>query len=223
MTGPQSTTTEVLAVTAPDGTPPCVIDMARAVAAVLHARVRTLSHTERWLDELAAPRVALAVLSRGPGLDWAQVSSAPKPIILVPDRRPEGRPGLRRVLVPLNGTTESASAIETTVGLFALRGVEVVLLHIFDAATVPRFWDQTTHASETWQNEFLARFWTHPKVRLEMRSGIAHEHVLTESVAQHVDLIALAWSQKLGSGHAQTVRRTVLDSDVPVMLVPIAT
>ncbi|ATL69319.1 hypothetical protein CRH09_27220 [Nocardia terpenica] len=36
------------------------------------------------------------------------------------------------------------------------------------------------------------------------------------------DLIILGWSQRLEPGHAPTVRRTVTEATVPVMLIPVA-
>jgi hypothetical protein len=37
---------------------------------------------------------------------------------------------------------------------------------------------------------------------------------------EQADMIALAWSQRLDPGRAAAVRRAVLDTGVPVLLVP---
>jgi hypothetical protein len=40
---------------------------------------------------------------------------------------------------------------------FAGSGVAIASLHVFDAATVPRFWDRPEHDHAAWSREFLAR------------------------------------------------------------------
>ena len=105
---------------------------------------------------------------------------------------------------------------------FARAGVDLVALHVFDAETVPRFWDQAAHARRAWAEEFLARYCAQPGARLELRTGVAGERVLDVAEAEGADMIALGWSQQLDPGRARTVRRAVLDAVVPVMLVPMA-
>ena len=95
-----------------------------------------------------------------------------------------------------------------------------MVLHVFDAQTVPKFWDQHAHAGQAWGQEFLARYCALPRARLELRSGAAAEHVVKVAGAEQADMIALAWSQRLEPGRALVVRRAVLDAGVPVMLVP---
>jgi hypothetical protein len=91
---------------------------------------------------------------------------------------------------------------------------------VFDAQTVPKFWNQHAHAGQAWGQEFLARYCALPGARLELRSGAAAEHVVKVAGTEQADMIALAWSQRLEPGHALVVRRAVLDTGVPVMLVP---
>jgi nucleotide-binding universal stress UspA family protein len=66
-------------------------------------------------------------------------------------------------------------------------------------------------------------FEARPGARLELRSGVAGEQVVDVAMAEQVDLIALGWSQRLDAGRARTVRRTVTEASVPVMLVPLFT
>jgi nucleotide-binding universal stress UspA family protein len=56
---------------------------------------------------------------------------------------------------------------------------------------------------------------------MEIRSGTPGEQVVDVAEAERVDLIALGWSQQLDADRAHTVRRSVLDSGVPVLLVPL--
>jgi nucleotide-binding universal stress UspA family protein len=72
----------------------------------------------------------------------AVATSAAKPVVVVPPEPRDPPPaGLHRVLVPLDGTADTARAVEQTMSWFAGSGVEIVSLHVFDATTVPRFWD----------------------------------------------------------------------------------
>jgi nucleotide-binding universal stress UspA family protein len=151
---------------------------------------------------------------------WQPVAQqAAKPVVLVPARARLPR-RIRRVLLPLDGTARSAAAVAEAAERFARSGAELVVLHVFDAQTVPKFWDQQAHARQAWEQEFLARYCALPGARLELRSGAAAEHVAKVAVAEQADMIALAWSQRLGPGRAAAVRQTIAEAEVPVMLIP---
>jgi Universal stress protein family len=152
---------------------------------------------------------------------WQPVAQrSAKPVVLVPAGARQLPRRIRRVLLPLDGTARSAAAIAEAAERFARGGIELVVLHVFGAETVPKFWDQHAHAGQAWEQEFLARYCALPGARLELRSGAAAEHVAKVAGAEQADMIALAWSQRLDPGRAAAVRRTVLDAEVPVMLVP---
>lgn len=144
-----------------------------------------------------------------------------RPVLVVPvSKRPVATSDLDRVLVPLDGTALSAETVAEAVGMFCARGIDVVVLHVFDHSTVPRFWDQAVHARKSWAEEFLARFCDRPNARLELRSGPPGTNVVDVAVAEHVDLIALGWSQNLSAGRAHTIRVALANSPVPVLLLP---
>ena len=126
----------------------------------------------------------------------------------------------RRVLLPVDGTARSAAAVAGAAERFARGGAELVVLHVFDAQTVPKFWNQHAHASQAREQEFLARYCPLPGARLELGSGTAAEHVAKVAGDEQADMIALAWSQRLEPGRAAAVRRTILEAQVPVMVVP---
>jgi len=210
-----------------------VTDLATAIADVAGVGVRhidlpsgdAVGQATRVLAELADRDTVLGVLPAGAprqDLCWQVLRGAAKPVVLVPPTLRATPHVISRVLIPLDGTPESTAAVAGTMDLLALAGVDIVVLHVFDADTVPKFWDHPGHADQAWQAEFLARHCTQPGVRLELRSGVAGEHVLDVAAAEKVDLIALGWSKHLDGDRARTVRRTVLEADVPVMLVPIA-
>jgi len=172
------------------------------------------------------PTVRLAVLPYRPGnaadLVTEVIRHCPKPVVLVPLDRHTTTPDLiSRILVPLDGTVEAAETVAETVALFAASGADIVVLHVFDQTTVPKFWDQTAHARKSWDEEFLARYCDHPDARLELRRGSPGEGILDVAETEHADLIALGWAQNLSPGRARTVRRTVADASTPILLLPV--
>lgn len=140
-----------------------------------------------------------------------------KPVVVVP---PDVKASvLRRVLVPLDGTAETAAALDRIVQLACRHDLDVVVLHVRDEASLPPFSDQVQHESEAWASEFLARYTSCGGVRLEMRVGVPGEHVLGVAAKTGADLIALGWSRDLAPGRAQVVREVLDRSTVPVLLV----
>jgi nucleotide-binding universal stress UspA family protein len=177
------------------------------------------------LTALEDPSALLAVLTAersARATCWVVMQHAAKAIVLVPPNAPRRAETIGRVLVPLDGTPESAAAVSRTVDLLANAGVDLVALHVFDADTVPRFWDQPAHAASAFTAEFLARNVPPTGARLELRSGSPGEHIVDVAAAEGADLIALGWSQQLDPGRARTVRRCVQDSTVPIMLIPVS-
>ncbi len=221
---------KILAVAGPESAS-TVAAVAEAVAGVLKAtvirfdpRLPDIQHAAAVLGELNQPDAVLGVVlgdTATAGRSWRIAGRSAKPIIVVPQAFTAARPlVISRVLVPLDGTLESAAAVSETMELFAKAGVELVVLHVFDETTAPRFWDQAAHARHSWEQEFRARFCTQVEARIELRSGEPGEHVIRAAADEHADLIALGWSQRLQAGRARTVRSAVRESEVPVMLVP---
>lgn len=186
--------------------------------------------TELINTHLAAPDVMLGVLGargtpagcRPAGHIAAAIATATaKPLVVVaPNCRACGPPAGGRVLVPLDGTQASADALRGASQIFADAGVDIVGLHVFDQSTLPRFWDQPHHAAESWGREFSARHLTGPDSRLELRTGSPGSRVVDVAEEEHVDLVAMCWSQDLSTGHAQTVKDVLEHSHVPVLLLP---
>jgi nucleotide-binding universal stress UspA family protein len=213
---------------------PAVAGVAAAFEQVLRSPVRRLDlpagassdqSARLVLTALEDPSALLAVLTAersSHATCWAVMQRAAKAIVLVPPDAPRAAETIGRVLVPLDGTPESAAAVSRTVDLLANAGVDLVALHVFDADTVPRFWDQPAHAAPAFTAEFLARNVPPTGARLELRSGSAGEHIVDVAAAEGADLIALGWSQHLDPGRARTVRRCVQDSTVPTMLIPVS-
>ena len=226
--------TEILAVTSGTDLDDQVVGTAAVVAEIVGADVHPVSIARepaaeraaaRALRALGEPRALLAVLSSDEPARpvWRRViQTSAKPVILVPAAMRGRRTRIRRVLLPLDGTPQAAAAVAEQVDQFAQAGVDLVALHVFDARTVPRFWDHPAHGHDAWTKEFLARNCARPGVRLELRSGTAGDHVVDVAVLERADLIALGWSRRLGKGRAHTVKQALSAATVPVLLVPLA-
>lgn len=180
------------------------------------------------LRAMEQPSVGLAVLPYQPGdadrLINEVIRRCSKPVVLTPvnnEFTAHEHELISRVLVPLDGTAESAETVAETIALFAASGADIIALHVFDQTTVPNFWDQAAHARKSWDEEFLARNCHQPDVRLELRSGRPGENILDVAATEHADLIALGWTQNLSPGRAQTVRTIVAQTSTPILLLPV--
>jgi nucleotide-binding universal stress UspA family protein len=209
-----------------DGETPTLETAATATGA--HVRVLDGRPAPTLADELAASDVSMAVLGArdlpaGPQpaghVTTHLLLHTRKPIVVVPPERRLGDRIPDRVLVPLDGTEETAAALAPLAQLLDEAGLEITILHVFDRTTSPRFWDHRTHTSRDWAREFLARF-SPCNASVSLRVGRPVEQVLDVSSTDGVGLILLAWSQSLVPGRAATVREALSRTAVPVMLVP---
>ncbi len=180
---------------------------------------------------LGDPDVALGVIgATGAGssqppagrIATALLSSAQRPLVVVPRGSFPPHPrGLRRALLPLDGGPASTAAVEPAVGLLSRAGVDLVVLHVIDAASVPLFWDQSAHAAGDWREEFVAAHLPGRAFRLEVRRGEPGQTIAAAAGAENADLIVMGWSRDLTPGHALTLQRTLEQSLLPVLLMPV--
>jgi nucleotide-binding universal stress UspA family protein len=203
---------------------------ARAVAAAGAHPLRLVrgSPAAVLADELEAPDVAMAVIGAREDRDDPRPAGhiatellldADKPVVVVPPDG-EGPPTLGRVLVPLDGTEETARALEPVLRLCDDAGLETLVLHVFDRTTAPAFWDQPQHCNDGWTDEFVARF--SPRARaMHLRAGTPGDHVVSVATSEGADMLLLAWSRRLTPGRARCVRETLRQAHVPVLLVPV--
>jgi nucleotide-binding universal stress UspA family protein len=196
----------------------------------IELRLATGTPAEAIVGALAGADVALAVVGarghpagRRPAgsTALAVATHAAKPVVVVPPEPQDPPPaGLHRVLVPLDGTVDTARAVEQTMDWFAGSGVEIVSLHVFDATTVPRFWDRPEHDQTAWTREFLARNAPAAGNRLQVRSGWPSDRVLEVARTEGADMIALGWGRRLAPDRAAVVREVLTRTPVPVILLP---
>jgi nucleotide-binding universal stress UspA family protein len=145
-----------------------------------------------------------------------------KPLVLVPPHMPIPF-RLRRVLVPLDGTSATAAALTRTVELARESEVEVEVLHVHDEDSLPLFSDQPQHETESWAREFLARYCPNIDLaRFHLRVGWPGENVIRVAEEVNADMIALGWAQDFSPGRAAVVREALERSQIPILLVPAA-
>ena len=148
-----------------------------------------------------------------------------KPLVAVPpDLGPPA--GLRRILVPIEGGVSTAPLPHAIVQIARSAGehaIDVVVLHVLEAQSLPCFTDQPQHEQPAWAREFVRRYspWGIGKVSLETRVGRAEELVAQVARDMNVDLVALGWAQELAEGRAAVVRAALARGGVPIMLVPV--
>jgi nucleotide-binding universal stress UspA family protein len=223
----------LIAFTAKPDDAPGVNAVAEALARSLHLDIDRRQLPSRPADNSAAvlravddPQVHMAALPYSAGhaahLVTDVIQRCPTPVVIIPVGRHAHPSAARdRILVPLDGSIESAETVTGLVRMFHASGADIVVLHVFDQTTVPKFWDQPVHARQSWVEEFLRRYCNHPDVRMELRSGSAGEHILDVAASEHADLIALGWAQNLSAGRARTVRATIAETTIPVLLLPV--
>jgi len=150
------------------------------------------------------------------------ITSLLKPVVVVPPDAVR-RPALRRVLVPLEGTTATSLAPKGIIELADDADLEIVVVHVHDAATLPSFTDQPQHQARAWADEFVARYcpWGIGKVSVELRVGRPEEEILAAAERTDAHLIALGWSQEIDWGRAPVVRELLERGRIPVLLVPV--
>lgn len=147
------------------------------------------------------------------------IERAAKPVTVVPPDHASAAPP-KRLLVPLDGTEATSRAVGEVVR--GLTGVaEIVVLHVFDAATTPRFLDRPEADIELIGREFLACHCPGLQARFEARAGAAGEVIVAEVDAEAAELVVLGWSQVFGDERAAVVREVLSRARVPVLLVPL--
>jgi hypothetical protein len=148
---------------------------------------------------------------------------AKKPIVVVP---PEvggisPRP-FHRLLVPLEGSEQTARPVAESLYPLISGDVELVVLHVFTPATVPRALDRPDQDLSLWGDEFLARFCPEAAT-IELRSGAVGNRVDEVCRASRADLVVLSWSQDSSPGHAAVIRDVLGRSTIPMLILPVHT
>ena len=181
------------------------------------------------LAVIAAPEVIAAVLGarairygrRPVGRTvLAVMGAANKPAVVVPPDLVAGSTRqFNRLLVPLEGTHSSSRAVLDGLVPLLAHEVELIVVHIFTASTVPAFLDQPGRDLWLLGREFIARHCP-PASRAELRTGSVSDHVEVLCHDAAADLVVLSWSQTGDPGRAAVIRGVLGRSTVPVLLLP---
>ena len=207
--------------------------VARSAAGAANVPYRTTSGpvVERLVEiGQASDVVALVLGARGSplarrpmgGTALAVATALSKPLVVVPPGA-RVRDRLRSVLVPLAGRDMEHHTPRAIVALADGEELDVIVLHVLDELSLPRFTDQPQHEHEARVGEFLRRYcpWGIGKVRFEVRIGRREELVPTVADEVNADIVALGWAQELEPDRASVVRTMLTRSTVPLLLVPV--
>jgi nucleotide-binding universal stress UspA family protein len=155
-------------------------------------------------------RTALHVLER-----------ADKPIVVVPPEAVGVSPRqFRRLLMPLEGTEESSRPVAERLRPLIDSEAELLVLHVFTPATMPRVLDRPGRDLELLGREFLARYCP-GAAHIELRTGPVGSEVASVCRDEEADLIVLSWSQDSSADHAAVIRDVLSHASVPVLLLPV--
>lgn len=146
------------------------------------------------------------------------VTGTSKPVVVVPPAAVAARP-IRRFLLPLEGDEASSRPVLDALLPLLAGDVELVVLHAFTEATLPRMLDRPSRDLALLGREFLASHCP-PAARIELRSGPVADIVSEVSEEQGIDMVVLGWSQDSSKGRAQVVRAVLSSSSLPVLLLP---
>jgi nucleotide-binding universal stress UspA family protein len=150
------------------------------------------------------------------------ITSLLKPVVVVPPSAAAQAGAIERVLVPLEGTLSTSLAPRTLIELAHDADIEIVVLHVHDAHTLPGFTDQPQHEAAAWREEFVARYcpWGVGSVTMQVRLGRREEEILRAADETKSDLVALGWAQELAAGRAPVIRELLERGHIPVLLLP---
>ncbi len=162
----------------------------------------------------------------------ALLESMAAPVLLV---REGMRPvfGLRRLLVPLEGSPSASVAMKRADDAFCKRGREIVMLHVATSylpgergsLPAPRIIDQEHYEWLAWKKEFRMRFSRCPeggRHRICVRVGDPRRVIAAESKAMDAELIVLSWWGSFAGGRGAVVRALIATAPCPLLLVSAA-
>lgn len=182
---------------------------------------------EALLDELSSEDVRLAVLASrsisakpevAGHVALALLQSAPVPLLVLPPGS-SGLPAVEpRVLVPLDGDSETDAALLQMAHALADSSAVVHVLHVYDSSSLPPFLESSEDI-EVLAREFMAEHVARDVGTCELRIGDAASQILDVAGQREIDLILIAWGQDLAGGRAAVVRR-LLRNGAPLLLVP---
>jgi len=216
---------------------------------VLQVRAPSDASAAGILQASAAPEVALLVLtthgrgiSDGPRLGRvaeAVAAGSAGPLLLVaPETVPApsaGRPVLRRLLLPLDGTPTTATALRPATALASQLGASLDVLYVVDpdqadptepgSVRVPYYMDQPQHEWPALERRMIDELCTvyakcppEVPVRIVLRCGPIGDAIVRCAADHQDDVIVLVRRSRLEPGHARVLREVLNQTSCPVLL-----
>lgn len=190
---------------------------------VIETLVAAMAHPDVVIGVVGARRTLQGRRPLG-SVARAIVERVSKPVVVVsPENGRMRSHTIKRLLVPLEGTEASSQSIlDDLWPLVHNDDVELIVLHVLTADTVPRVLDRPARDEELMGAEFLARNCP-VATGIELRNGPVASCVLDMCHESDADLVVLSWSQDSSPGHAAVVKEVLERSRAPVLLLPVAT
>jgi nucleotide-binding universal stress UspA family protein len=212
-------------------------------------RIRIGRPADQILSEVEQPEVdLLAMTTLGAGDSERELGSVAREVAINTSRpvlglRPEVgtepstiAPPLKRLLVPLDGTRTTASALRPVTPLATRLGATVDVVHIAapgartpeerGSMVGPRYIDQPHHEWPTWTQELKERlcmacagFSRDADIGVHLRGGEPGSEIVRFAQEAHHDAIVLVRRSKLEPDRARTLRTVVRDSLCPFLMV----
>jgi nucleotide-binding universal stress UspA family protein len=149
--------------------------------------------------------------------------------------RPRARAGLSRILVPLDGTPSTASALEPAGDLARSTGASLDIVLVGEAhhlpkaepgaMAAPQYVDQPHHEWPAFSSEFVERFMKTlghcPKdvpTRFFLGAGDPAEEILRFASALDSDLAVLVWHGRANSTRGAIFQRVLREAACPVLV-----
>ena len=160
------------------------------------------------IDPETTGHVALGVVAR-----------VDKPVAIVPPEWDIPGGSRLRVLVPLDGRDDADLTVRAAVARATHADVDVVLLHVFDPASVPPFLDRPEHDLPAWSHRFPRRHLVEQGASVIWRTGSPAGNRGRRRHRAH------RWrhpgvGRVLEPGRAAVVRDVLAEPTVPALLVP---
>jgi nucleotide-binding universal stress UspA family protein len=170
----------------------------------------------------------------------AVIAHTRHPVLLVrPETAARAGPApapLQCLLLPLDGTPKTATALQPATDLAARLGASIDVLYVASADQVPsvepgtirapRYVDQPHHEWLNWANEVadrlctsLARCPASVPVRVHLAWGSIGVEIARFATEHQVDAIILVRRSRLQAGHARVLRAVLRDTPCPILLV----
>jgi len=183
------------------------------------------------LGALDAPNIAaLAIGCRGSTMGRRPaghvtlqiLTRATKPVVVVPPQATRTwQHSLRRVVIPLDDTSESSAACGAFfAGCAAGVELDVTAIHVVDDANAPALLNEPGYDVAAWRRSFQQR--NCPDVqRLEWRVGDAAQEIGDLCVSAAPDLIVLSFAGTLDTSRGEVIRELLRRASSPMLVMPV--